>query len=101
MAIRLLKPSCSAPKEQLEPDIPSNDGGQISDRSRGNSTPPFPRIDRIDTRDRLSLLAGALALLGLILLGVGVLIPQLIVLLVGVGALAGGTGTLAGQRRRL
>jgi hypothetical protein len=54
----------------------------------------------IDTRDRLSLAAGAIALLGLILLAVGVLLPQVIVLLAGLGALAAGTGTLAGQRRR-
>lgn len=65
--------------------------------NRGGS---LPSIDHIDTRDRLTLLAGALALLGLILLAVGVLLPQVIVLLVGLGALAGGTGTLAGQRRR-
>jgi hypothetical protein len=55
----------------------------------------------IDTRDRLSLGAGAIALLGLILLALGVLLPQLIVLLAGVAALGGGTGTLAGQRRRV
>jgi hypothetical protein len=54
----------------------------------------------IDRRDVLSLLAAAIALLGLILLTVGALMPQLYVLVAGVGALAGGTGTLANQRRR-
>jgi hypothetical protein len=46
-------------------------------------------------------LAGAFALVGLILLAVGALVPQPVVLLAGVGALAGGTGVLAGQRRRV
>jgi hypothetical protein len=54
----------------------------------------------IERRDLLSLLAGAFALLGLILLTVGALVPQLYVLAAGAGALAGGTGTLVGQRRR-
>ena len=70
--------------------------------------PPVPGIRRparlaspaISGRDVLSLLAGAFALIGLILLTVGALVPQLYVLLAGAGALAGGTGTLAGQRRR-
>ena len=55
----------------------------------------------IDRRDLLSLVAAALALLGLILLAVGVLMPQMIVLLAGVAASAGGIGTLIGQRRRV
>ena len=55
----------------------------------------------INGRDVLSLLAGAFALIGLILLTVGALVPQLYVLAAGVGALAGGTGVLAGQRRRV
>jgi hypothetical protein len=54
----------------------------------------------IERRDLLSLVAGAFALLGLILLTVGALVPQLYVLVLGVGALAGGGGVLAGQRRR-
>ena len=54
----------------------------------------------IDRRDRLTLLAGAFALLGLFLLAVGIVMPHVLVLLAGVGALAGGAGTLAGQRRR-
>jgi hypothetical protein len=70
--------------------------------------PAVPRIRRlpflaslaIDRRDRLSLMAGAFALIGLILLAVGVLIPQVFVLLTGVGTLSGGAGTLVGQRRR-
>jgi hypothetical protein len=45
-------------------------------------------------------LAGIFALLGLILLAVGVLIGQVPVLLAGLVALGGGAGTLAGQRRR-
>ena len=66
----------------------------------GNSLLAAPNIARIDGRDVLSLLAGAFALLGLILLTVGALMPQVLVLLAGAGALAGGAGTLAGQRRR-
>jgi hypothetical protein len=56
---------------------------------------------RIDRRDLLSLAAAAIALLGLIVFAVGVLMPQAIVLLVGIVTLAGGAGTLAGQRRRV
>jgi hypothetical protein len=55
----------------------------------------------IQRRDVISLLAGAFALIGLILLTVGALVPQLYVLVAGVGALAGGSGVLAGQRRRV
>ncbi len=55
----------------------------------------------IERRDVLSLLAAALAVLGLILFAVGVLVPQLYVLAAGAAALAGGTGVLAGQRRRV
>ena len=55
----------------------------------------------IERRDVLSLLAAAFALLGLILLTVGALVPQLYVLAAGVGTLAGGSGVLAGQRRRV
>ena len=55
----------------------------------------------IERRDVLSLLAGAFALVGLILLTVGALVPQLYVLAAGVGTLAGGSGVLAGQRRRV
>ena len=57
-------------------------------------------LPAIDGRDVLSLVAAAFALVGLILLTVGALVPQLYVLFAGLGALAGGTGTLAGQRRR-
>jgi hypothetical protein len=46
-------------------------------------------------------MAAAFALVGLILLTVGALVPQLYVLFAGVGALTGGTGTLAAQRRRV
>ncbi len=46
-------------------------------------------------------MAAALALLGLILLAVAVLMGQLFVLLAGSGALLGGAGTLATQRRRV
>jgi hypothetical protein len=45
-------------------------------------------------------MAGAFALIGLILLAAGVLMPQVFVLLTGVGTLAVGAGTLVGQRRR-
>jgi hypothetical protein len=69
-------------------------------RGPRNSSPAPPSIAGIDRRDRLSLMAGAFALIGLILLAAGVLMPQVFVLLTGVGTLAGGAGTLAGQRRR-
>jgi hypothetical protein len=36
----------------------------------------------------------------MVLLAIGVLLPQVIVLLAGLAATAGGTGTLVGQRRR-
>ena len=67
----------------------------------GIPRPGFLASLAIDRRDLLSLLAAAFALLGLILLTVGALVPQLYVLLAGVGALAGGSGTLVGQRRRV
>jgi hypothetical protein len=54
----------------------------------------------IGRRDALSLTAGAFAVIGLILLAVGILVGQVFVLLAGVTTLACGTGTLAGQRRR-
>jgi hypothetical protein len=69
-------------------------------RGPGNSPVAPPSIAVIDRRDVLSLLAGAFVLLGLILLAVGVLMPQALVLLAGFGALSGGAGVLAGQRRR-
>jgi hypothetical protein len=62
---------------------------------------PFLASLTIDRRDLLSLAAGAIALLGLILLAVGALTAQVIVLLAGVVAIAGGAGILAGQRRRV
>jgi hypothetical protein len=55
----------------------------------------------IDRRDLVSLAAAAISLLGLILFAVGVLMPQAIVLLIGIVSLTGGAGTLAGQRRRV
>jgi hypothetical protein len=70
-------------------------------RGPRNSGRGPPSIAGIDRRDALSLVAAAFALVGLILLTVGALVPQLVVLLAGGGALAGGTGTLAAQRRRV
>jgi hypothetical protein len=48
----------------------------------------------------ISLLAGALTVLGLMLLALGIVVPRALVLLAGFGALAGGTAILAAQRRR-
>jgi hypothetical protein len=61
----------------------------------------LPSIAAITRRDLLSLVAGAIALLGLILLTIGMLLPHAFVLLAGIAALTCGGGTLAGQRRRV
>jgi hypothetical protein len=67
---------------------------------RTGSAAGVSSIEDIAPRDRITLAAGVMLVLGLVLLAVGVLLPQVILLLVGFGALVGGTGTLGVQRRR-